>query len=482
MLDFAALRAKSAYVLRNVAARKSKGNVAGVLQLHAAYVEVRHAVDTLRRDRNMVASSTSISAAEKQAAGKRIKEELAALEARLAGALTVLNAAAQRLPSDTHPDAPVGAESAARTIYNLGSPRQFDFSPKDHVALGTDLGLFNLKAASAITGSSFALLTGDGAMLELALVQWALSEATRAGFLAVLPPDLAQASLVAGCGFDPRDEGEEEAGGDAGEGAGAAAPSGGMSQVYRLRDSDLCLIGTSEIPLAGLHAGELLRPESLPKAYAAFSHCFRREAGGAGSATRGLYRLHQFSKVELFGYVAPGQALPPASPLAVDRVQRTALVDALVYKGGAGAEGAAPDPVSDGGLAALVDFQVGLLSSLGLSARVLDMPTEELGAAAYRKVDCEAWMPGRGAGGSYGEVTSASNCQDFQARRLNIRYRAAQGDNRFVHTLNATALAVPRIILALLETHQARDGSVALPPCLVPFMGGRAILTPTHGR
>lgn len=471
--DFKALKDKADYANANITRRKSKGDVTTVISLYDQQVEMQKKVDLLRAERNRIAQDSSVSIAEKQASGKRVKESLAELEGSLSELKQHLVKHAQALPCDSHPDAPVGPEANARTIMAVGNKPQFSFQPRDHVTLGKALGLFDLEAAATITGSAFSVLTGKGALLELALVQFAMSRAAAAGFLPVLPPDLAHVSLVEGCGFNPRDEAE----------------NGGLCQVYRLAGSDLCLIGTAEIPLAGLHAGQILPLADMPKAYAAFSHCFRREAGGAGSATRGLYRLHQFSKVELFAFLAPSVPVPPSSPLHVTRVTHRQLLDALLHKGSTSAAGEAAGPtppalVSDSALAALVDFQVGMIETLGLHARVLDMPTEELGASAYRKVDCEAWMPGRATAGSknvgsYGEVSSASNCMTYQAQRLNMRVKA-EGGNHFVHTLNATALAVPRIILSLLETHQQADGCVVLPDALVPFMGGTKVLTPVH--
>jgi len=335
-----------------------------------------------------------------------------------------------------------------------GAPPEFDFPPADHVTLGTRLGLFDFPAATAVAGSGFVTLKGLGVQLEQALVMWAMQCAAGAGFTLLAPPDLAQSSVVEGCGFNPRP-------------SGAAA----SSQVYSVADSDLCLIGTSEISVAGMMAGKLLPAEALPARYAAVSHCFRREAGAHGQRDKGLYRLHQFTKVELFAFTAP----------------------TVLYDKGAAPAPHPPDPASEAMLESLVQLQVSMLSQLGLHFRVLDMPTEELGAAAYRKYDIEAWMPGRGAAaagapavGGWGEVSSASNCLDYQSRRLNIRVRHAtsqrpgagggRGDVSFVHTLNGTACAIPRVMLSLLETHQTADGRVRLPAPLRPFLGGREFL------
>jgi len=414
-----------------------------------------------------VASDGKLEVAVKREEGKRLKEALSALEAECEAARVAAEGAALSLPCDTHPAAPVGPEEAAVEVARVGTLPTFDFVPADHITLGTRLGLFDLTAGPAIAGTGFMVFTGDGVLLQQALVSWALSRAAAAGFTPVAPPDVAHTALVEGCGFNPRDAT------DAGGGVAAS------SQVYSLRNSDLCLIGTSEISLAGLHAGAIMDAATLPAAYCAVSHCFRREAGAHGQRDKGLYRLHQFTKVELFAYVVPDAPLPPLPP--------TALAPPVAIRLPATPPAASPAlpppatlpaPASEAMFERLVNLQVAMMAELGLHFRVLDMPSEELGAAAYRKVDLEAWMPCRTGTGAFGEITSASNCTDYQARRLGIRYRAKPGDNRFVHTLNATACAVPRIILALLETHQRADGSVALPPALVPFMGGRTHLTP----
>lgn len=404
---------------------------------------------------NIAKGGSSITAEERQAAGKRIKEELASVETSMDGLKSQLAAAAAQLPCDTHPESPVGPEDNARVVALHGTRRVFDFKPRSHLQLGESLGLFDFHAGSAVAGAGFTVLKGDGVLLELALVQWALSRVAAAGFTPIAPPDLAHSRLVEGCGFNPRDSG------------------GAKSQVYSVADSDLCLIGTSEIPLAGLHEDAILDSSTLPAQYCAVSHCFRREAGSGGQRDKGLYRLHQFTKVEMFAYVAPdspaevaGAASPP--PSSSSGGSFPPHIRTL------------PSPASEAMFKRLTDMQVSLFNELGLHFRVLDMPTEELGAAAYRKYDIEAWMPCRGedGAGAYGEVSSASNCIDYQARRLNVRYKAGPKDNRFVHTLNATACAVPRTMLALLETHQQADGSVVIPPALRPFMGGREVLTP----
>lgn len=354
-----------------------------------------------------------------RAHGVEIKAALAEVEGQLAAASEAVLAASLALPNWTAPGVPVGPESAAVHVRSVGPPPSPMQHVRDHEDICSDLGLLDLAAGAAVAGPRFACLTGDGVLLEQALVSFALQRAASAGFHLHAPPDLAHVHAVEACGFHPRGE---------------------ASQVYTVEGTDLCLIGTAEIPLMAMNAGKLFAAAQLPLRMAAVSHCFRREAGGGGAASRGLYRLHQFSKVEL------------------------AVVCA--------------EDASEQVLEELLDLQCSIVEELGLHARVLDMPTEELGASAARKYDIEAWMPGRrevdgGEPGSWGEICSASNCTDYQARRFGMRYRHGHKDNRFAHTLNGTALAVPRVMLALLETHQLPDGRVQVPPALRPFLGGR---------
>ena len=335
----------------------------------------------------------------------------------------------------------------------------------DHSVIAENLGIVDFDAAARSTGPKFSMLTGDGAMLELGVVNHVLGRMRSRGFMPILPPDVAHQSVIAGCGFQPR---------------------GDESNIYPLEGTDLCLSATSEIALAGMLADTIL-PEpatSLPRLYAAFSHCFRREAGAAGRASRGLYRLHQFSKVEMM-IVCENRTCDDALAEVPERLRRQGIRDVLqrqLIATGAAATtdeaeakvadrlGPRPTLVSDAWLEVLVGLQAGTMAELGLRGRILNMPTMELGASAHRKFDLEAWMPGRDVGddappGGWGEVTSASNCTDYQARRLGIRYRdPGTGKPVFAHTLNATAAAIPRVLVALLETYQTPTGSVRLPP------------------
>ncbi|KAJ1905602.1 Serine--tRNA ligase, mitochondrial [Tieghemiomyces parasiticus] len=384
---------------------------------------------------------------------REVRERCAKLETEYDTLHAQLVDEASKVPNATHPTTPIGDESQARIIRTVGTPltelSATTVSPatplpslRDHVTLCQTLGLADFQAGATTTGTSFYYLTGAGALLELALVQYAIQKAVARGYLPVLAPDIVRSEIVNGCGFRPRD--------------------GEASQTYYVSTTDtsqvgdssttvnsagattpqahpaLCLAATAEIPLAGMLVNRRLPPGEIPKKMVAFGHCFRAEAGARGAETRGLYRVHQFSKVELFAVAEPTE--------------------------------------SDRMLEEIVGLQEEIIKDLGLCYRVLDMPTHELGASAYKKYDIEAWMPGRK---SWGEVSSASNCTDYQARRLNIRYttKGKSDDGKalgFAHTLNGTACAVPRLIIAILETFQTPEGEVVVPEPLRPWMGGLA--------
>lgn len=424
-IDFRALKADLPAARANVAARNSPANPDAVVALYDAWRAAADAADAARAERNAVAAQMKGKLdADKRATlvaqGKALKERVAELEAAAAAAEDALQAEAQRLPNAAHPEAPVGGEEAAVVVNEVGNKPSFTFTPSDHLALGTALDVIDFDAGAVAAGSKFVYLKRAAAQLELALCTWALGRATAAGFIPMTTPDLVKESVLEKCGFQPR---------------------GDETQIYSVADSNLCLTGTAEVPLGAVHMDSILDAASLPIKMAAFGHCFRTEAGASGSASRGLYRVHQFSKVELFIVATPEQS------------------DAL--------------------LADLVAFEESLFTDLGLHFRTLDMPTGDLGAPAHRKYDIEAWMPGLER---YGEVSSASNCTDYQARRLNIRYRAGgaggSGATAFVHTLNATAAAVPRLVVAILENFQDENGWVTVPEVLRPFMGGVAVIKP----
>lgn len=316
-----------------------------------------------------------------------------------------------------HPEVPVGGEDDFTVLETIGTPRDFDaegFAPKDHLELGELLGAIDTERGAKVSGSRFYYLTGIGALLEFALVNAAMAQATAAGFTPVLTPALVKPKAMEGTGF-----------------LGQAA-----EDVYHLDKDDLYLVGTSEVPLAAYHMDEILEADQLPRRYAGFSSCFRREAGSYGKDTRGIFRVHQFDKVEMYVYTTPEDAEAEH--------QR------------------------------LLDWEKQWLTSLELPFRVIDLASGDLGSSATRKFDCEAWIPTQG---KYRELTSTSNTTEFQSRRLSIRMREGK-KVRPLATLNGTLCAVTRTIVAILENHQQADGSVRVPEALRPFLGGREVLEP----
>ncbi len=345
-------------------------------------------------------------------AGKKIKEELAELDKEVADTEAALDEAARAIPNMLHPEAPIGKlDTENLEVKKVGTPRKFDFEPKDHVQLAEELDLLDFDRGTKVSGPKFYYLKNEAVFLEQALIQYALNTLRKHGFELFITPDVAREEVLKGIGFNPR---------------------GNESNVYAIEEEGTCLVATAEITLGGYHSGEILDKAKLPLLYGGLSHCFRREAGAAGQFSKGLYRVHQFDKVEMFVYSTPEQS------------------DELHHK--------------------LREIEEEIFTGLGLPFHVVDTCSGDLGAPAYRKWDLEAWMPGRN-GGEYGEVTSTSNCTDYQARRLNIKYKDDDGKNKYVHTLNGTAIAVGRAMLAILENYQNEDGSVTIPPALVPFCG-----------
>lgn len=399
-----------------------------VIELEERRKILLHEVEAVRRRQNEVAQATGKEKdPEKRtvlvAEGKQLKNEVAESEETLKALESEIKGRLGRVPNLTHPDAPVGqSEDANQVIRKWGEPRAFNFTPKDHVELGKDLDLIDFEAGGKVAGSGFYFLKNDAVLLDLALQRYALDKLITHGFTPITTPDLARDSILEGIGFNPR---------------------GDETQVYAIEDSDLCLVGTAEITLGGMHADEVLDEEQLPIRYVGLSHCFRTEAGAAGRASKGLYRVHQFTKVEMFAFTA----------------------GTLEASGSMHRE--------------LLAIEEEIFQGLGLPYQVLDICSGDLGGPAYRKFDIEAWMPGRGDAGEYGEVTSTSDCTDYQARRLNIRYKpSGQKGTRFVHTLNGTAIAISRALIAVLENYQRADGLVDVPDVLRPYLPGRAVIGP----
>ncbi|MFV0451910.1 MAG: serine--tRNA ligase [Propioniciclava sp.] len=395
-------------------------------------VDLLVAADEQRRA--LIASSESLRAEQKALSGRipgasgEEKQELLARTKELSADVKRMNAEADEakrtfdglmrdLANLTIDGVPSGGEDDFVVLEEIGNPRDFTaegFEPRDHLELGEMLGAIDMERGAKVSGSRFYFLTGQGALLEFALVQYAMAKAVAWGFTPMIPPALVNPSAMEGTGF-----------------LGQAAEN-----VYRLEADDLYLVGTAEVPLAAYHSNEILPADTLPRMYAGYSPCFRREAGSYGKDTRGIFRVHWFDKVEMFVYCEPEQA---------EEMH-----------------------------ARLLGFEKEFLASLEIPFRVIDVAAGDLGLSAARKYDCEGWIPTQGR---YREITSTSNCTEFQARRLDIRTRDAEG-TRPLATLNGTLCAMTRMIILLLENHQQADGSVRIPAVLRPYLGGRELLTP----
>ncbi|PWW62090.1 serine--tRNA ligase [Actinokineospora spheciospongiae] len=367
--------------------------------------------DNLRAEQKLFGKQVGRARGEEREAllakGKEISAEVKAAEAEQGEAARAFDAAHRALPNLVDPAAPVGGEDDYTVLEHVGTPREFDFEPLDHLDLGLKLGALDMERGAKVSGSRFYFLTGVGAQLQLALLNMAAAQATAAGFTLMVPPVLVRPEIMAGTGFLGAHEDE----------------------IYRLKEDDLFLVGTSEVALAGYHADEIIDLTGGPRRYAGWSTCFRREAGSYGKDTRGIIRVHQFDKIEMFSYCRPEDA--------------------------------------DTEHQRLLTWEREMLAKIEVPYRVIDTATGDLGTSAARKFDCEAWVPTQQA---YRELTSTSNCTTFQARRLSVRYRDDNGKPQTAATLNGT-LATTRWIVAILENHQNADGSVTVPAALRPFLG-----------
>jgi seryl-tRNA synthetase len=419
MLDLRFIRENAKAVEENARNRGVDVDVGLVVELADRRSALIQELDELKAEQNRMAKSIGREkdpeARERLIAGSReMKQQIPQKEAELHEVETRLREEQLKIPNMTHPDSPIGKDDSENVeIRRSGEIPNFPFGPKDHVQLGEALGIIDFEAGAKTTGSKFYFLRGDAVLLELGLIRYALDIITEYGYEPTITPDLARDEALVGTGFIPR---------------------GPETQIYSVEDSDLSMIATAEITLAGQLTDEILAEENLPLRYAGLSHCFRTEAGSHGRASRGLYRVHQFTKVEMFAFTTPEQ--------------------------------------SEGIHEEMVEIEEKIFQGLGLPYRVVDICTGDLGGAAYRKYDLEAWMPGRD---DFGEVTSTSNTTDYQARRLRIRYRKDGGRPQLLHTLNGTALAMSRAFIALLEVYQQEDGSVKLPDALVPYVGRERI-------
>ncbi len=435
MIDLKFLRnniteAKDILKKRNVTFEVEK-----ILDLDAKRSSLIQKIENLRAERNKISKTDS---EEHRKRGREIKEELKIIEPEFAAIDTELKNALWELPNTLDPHTPIGRdENEYKELKKVGKPKKFSFKPLDHVELGKKLDIIDFEKGAKVTGSQFYFLKNDAVLLEQALINFSLELLIKEKFTIIETSDLAKLSVIDGIGYRPR---------------------GPETQIYKIDGEDLGLIATAEITIGGYHQNEILNEKDLPLKYVGISHCFRREAGGYGRYSRGLYRVHQFTKVEMFIY-----CLPEDSPKMHDY---------------------------------LLSIEEKIYQKLEIPYRVMDIVSGDLGSPAIRKFDIEGWMPGRG---DYGEITSTSNCTDYQAARLNIKYEKILGtssgkdskgnipkniqifetpmppEKGYVHMLNGTAIAISRALIVLLENNQEKDGSIKIPKVLVPFMGKERI-------
>jgi len=420
MLDLQFICENQDKVAENCRNRGVDVDIAAIAELRVCRSRLITQGDALRREQKEASSRIPKAAPQDKPAliarGRELREQVAANETEQHEVESRLRSEQARVPNMTHPEAPIGAdEDESVTLRTWGDVPQFDFPPLDHVELAERHDLINFEAGTRVAGHGFYFLKNDAVMLEMALIQYALAIVRDAGFTLHTTPDLARDKVLEGIGFNPR---------------------GPEAQVYSVENTDLSLVATAEITLGGSLADQILSVDDLPIRIAGLSHCFRTEAGAHGRATRGIYRVHQFTKVEMFGFTAPGLE------------------------------------TSDAFHQEVVDIEERIFQGLRIPYRVIDTCTGDLGGPAWRKIDLEAWMPGRGEGGAWGEVTSASNCTDYQARRLAIRCKSPdRKGTQFVHTLNGTAIACTRAIIAILENNQQADGTIVIPQVLRKWVG-----------
>ena len=411
-------------VRKNCEERNSHADVDRFAELEIERKAKQAAVDEANRRANEVSKSIGKAkdAAERESLkeqGRQLREETAKLQSEHDAVAVEAEAILRAIPNLSHPDAPRGVDDGANLVLKHGKhePRKMDFKPLDHVVLGEKLSMIDLESGAKVAGHGFYFLKNDAVLLELALQRYAIDLLMKEGFTPTITPDMAFNRILQGTGYIPR---------------------GPETQIYSIADSELSLIATAEITLGGMMADAILDNEQLPIKLCGISHCYRTEAGAHGKATRGLYRVHQFTKVEMFAYT-----LPDASDSMLDY---------------------------------FCELEGRLFDGLGIPYRVVDTATGDLGGPAYRKFDLEAWMPGRGDGGEYGEVTSTSNCTDYQSRRLGIRYRTkGEKGTHFVHTLNGTAIAISRGLIAVMENYQNANGTITVPEALRVWVGKNVI-------
>jgi seryl-tRNA synthetase len=418
MLDPRSLAERRDEIVLSCQRRGTHADVDGAVRAQQSLAAVQTELNQLNQQRNehQTAGRRKLSDDERAAhveRGRALKGQVGETEKKLASATEALEAVLGDLPNFLHPDVPTGGEDDANELRRVGDPPNFEFPPEDHLAIGERLALLDFESGAKVAGQKWYYLKNEAVLLDLALQRFALDILIEEGFTPFATPDVARRKMVDAMAFAPR---------------------GPETQIYSIEGSDLDLIGTAEITLGALYSDTIVEEEELPIKLAGISHCFRTEAGSAGRESKGLYRVHQFTKVEMFTFTRPEDS------------------EAMHEE--------------------LLRIEERIFRALEIPYRVIDIASGDLGAPAYRKYDIEAWIPSRGESGAYGEVTSTSNCTDFQARRLKTRFkRKGAKKNELVHTQNGTAVAISRALIVLLENHQRADGSVGIPKALRPYFG-----------
>lgn len=417
MLDIKFIKENLDAVKDNIKNRNMSSDADLAVSLYDEKNAFQQELDSLRQQRNENAKKMKekLSPEERTVLieeGKLLKDKIAEIEKAFKEKDKAFKEVMMTVPNMAHPDVPAGKEDKDNLeIKRVGKIPEFDFKFKDHVKITSDLDLVDFETAARVSGPKFYYLKNEAVILDLALTRYTLDILKKKGFTLVQTPDIAKDEIAEGIGFNPR--GEE-------------------SNIYTLEGTGTCLVGTAEITLGGYYANTTFETSDLPIKMAGISHCFRREAGAAGKFSKGLFRVHQFTKIEMFVYCTPDKS---------DEMHQIIL-----------------------------ETEEEIFQGLGIPYRIVDTCSGDLGASAYRKYDLEAWMPGRGESGDWGEITSTSNCTDFQSRRLGVKYKSEDG-NKFLHMLNGTAMALSRAMIAVIENYQQEDGSVLIPEALIPYTG-----------
>lgn len=416
MLDIKFIRENVDTVKQNTKNRLANVDIDQLLEIDKKRRELGTTIDALRTKRN-TASKTKPSP-EIIAEMKSIGEQIVQLESALADVNSTFKDLLMAVPNVSHPEVAVSADEDDNPVLEIiGKIPKFSFEPKDHVELAEKLDLIDFERAAKIAGAKFYYLKNELALMEFALIQYAFDIITKKGYIPFSTPDLAKRDILEGLGYNPRGE---------------------STQIYNIENTDLSLIGTAEITMGGYHKDEIIDEIDLPKKYVAVSHCYRTEAGSYSKFSKGIFRVHQFTKIEMFQYVTPEK--------------------------------------SEAAHQELLEIEKEIFKGLGLTFRVVDHCTADLGAPSYRTFDLEAWMPGKpnkeGSMGDWAEITSTSNCTDYQSRALNIKYKDKEGKKDFLHTLNGTAIAISRTLITIMENYQQKDGSIIVPKVLRKYMPG----------